>query len=96
MPKIDKTSEQKLWTSFFQFMNDVYALKKDALRKAKAYAEAGDEEAADALEWVAEYAERVDKLLNEKDLDYALRYLDEFDDTSANNGKSFLYNFCGD
>lgn len=91
-----KTPEQKMWASFFRFMNDAYAFKKDAERKAKAYEEAGDENAADALRWVAEYASRVDDLLSEKDLDYALQYLDEFDDTIANNDKSFLNNFCGD
>ena len=96
MLKTDKTQEQKLWTSFFRFMNDAYALKKAAESKAKAYEEAGDENAADALRWVAEYASRVDNLLSERDLDYALRYLDEYDDTIANNGKSFLNNFCGD
>ena len=91
-----KTQNQKMWTAFLQFANDAYSLKKDIEKTAKAYSEAGDENAADALLCVAEYIERVDDLLSEKNLDYALRYLDEFDDTIANNGKSFLNNFSGD
>ena len=96
MAEINKTPEQKRWTSFFQFMNDAYDFKKDAQRKAKTYAEAGDENAADALFMVAQYLEQVDSLLSERDLDYALRYLDEMEDTAADNGKSYLNNFCGD
>lgn len=92
----NKTHEQKLWNAFLQFANDAYSFKKDAQRKAEAYAEAGNEKAADALQWIAEYAERMNDLLSEKDLDNALQYLDEFDDTMANNGKSFLNNFCGE
>ena len=85
-----------MWTAFLQFANEAYDFKKSIEKTAKAYSETGDENAADALLLIAEYVNRVDDLLSEKDLDYALRYLDEFDDTIANNGKSYLNSFCGD
>lgn len=91
-----KAQDQKMWNAFLQFANDAYSLKKDIEKKAKAYAEAGDENAADALLLIAEYVNQVDDLLSEKELDSAMQYLDEFDDTLTQNGKSYLNNFCGD
>ena len=96
MIDMSKTYEQKLWNAFLQFANGSYSLKKDIEHKAKAYTEAGDEEAADALLWIAEYLKRIDKLLDEEELNRALEYLDESDDTIVHNGKSYLTNFCGD
>ena len=96
MEKTNKTREQELWTAFLRFTNsEAYSLRKAVESKAEAYANAGDENAADALFVVARYLEQVDDLLSERELDYALGYLDEFDDTLADNEKSYLNNFCG-
>lgn len=86
MKDFNQMMSTKLWNSFCEL--NPFALELDIDKKIKAYAQ--DEAAVQALMVLKEAVQSIEKVLDDKDVDMAFKYLDTENDSLRTDEKSYL------
>ena len=86
MKDFNQTMSAKLWNSFCEL--NPFTLELDIDKKIKAYAQ--DEAAVQALMILKEAVQSIEKVLGDKDVDMAFKYLDTENDSLRTDEKSYL------